>query len=183
EKLDRRTDIYSLGVVLFEMVCGRPPFEAGSANTVMLMHVHDPVPDLHRAGPPLHQGLVKIINKALAKNPAARYQTAAEMSAELSNLLARLHSVYPPGVAVFQTPEINELPFNPFFEDLRDGWVSGPDGAAPEVYFVEPEIPPFPENEPPSNPLITGGIVAIVLLVAFIALGGLIFATYFSGVG
>jgi serine/threonine protein kinase len=49
--VDSRTDLYSLGVTLFEMVSGRPPFEADSAMTLMMMHINDPVPDPKELNP------------------------------------------------------------------------------------------------------------------------------------
>ncbi|MDX1436276.1 MAG: serine/threonine-protein kinase [Anaerolineales bacterium] len=83
EHPDHRTDIYSLGVTLFEMVGGRPPYEADSVMSVMMMHLHDPLPDLTAINPDTPPGLVAVINKALAKEPADRYQTAGELTAAL----------------------------------------------------------------------------------------------------
>jgi len=101
EHPDQRTDIYSLGVTLFEMVSGRPPFQADSAMTLMMMHVNDPVPDPRRLNPDVPDDLVAVINKALAKNPNNRYQTAAEMASALRNVLAQIKSgasaAMPPG--------------------------------------------------------------------------------------
>ncbi|HEC21870.1 MAG TPA: serine/threonine protein kinase, partial [Chloroflexi bacterium] len=68
ERPDERADIYSLGVMLFEMISGRPPFEADSAMTTMMMHVSDPVPDLSELAPGIPPGLKAIVEKALAKN-------------------------------------------------------------------------------------------------------------------
>jgi len=92
ERPDRRTDIYSLGVTLFEMVGGRPPFQSDSAMTLMMMHINDPVPDPRKLNPEVPADLVAVINKALEKDPADRYQTAAQMAAALRNVLARIQS-------------------------------------------------------------------------------------------
>lgn len=86
EQPDRRTDIYSLGVTLFEMVSGRPPFEAESAMTLMMMHINDPIPDPKKLNPDVPDALVAVIQKALAKDPNGRYQTAAQMAAALRNI-------------------------------------------------------------------------------------------------
>ena len=83
QRIDARTDVYSLGAMLFEMVSGRPPFEADSAMTLMMMHVQDPVPDLGQLRPDVPLGLTAVIHKALEKEPANRFQTAAEMATAL----------------------------------------------------------------------------------------------------
>jgi len=95
EQPDRRTDIYSLGVTLFEMVGGRPPFDANSAMTLMMMHINDPVPNIKNLNPDVPDALVTVINKALAKDPNDRYQTAAQMAAALRNALSAGSSAAP----------------------------------------------------------------------------------------
>lgn len=98
EQPDRRTDIYSLGVTLFELVSGRPPFEADSAMTLMMMHINDPVPDPRKLNPDVPEALVAVINKALAKDPNDRYQTAAQMAAALRNALGQIKTGVSPAV-------------------------------------------------------------------------------------
>jgi len=145
EQPDRRSDIYSLGVTLFEMVSGHPPFQADSAMTLMMMHVNDPVPDPRKLNPEVPDDLVAVINKALAKNPNDRYQTAAQMASALRNVLARVKSGASAEMPAPAATMLEELP--PAVQ---------PDATA---YEQTPEIPggTMLESAPPSTP--AGGTV------------------------
>ncbi|MDT5339692.1 MAG: eukaryotic-like serine/threonine-protein kinase [Mycobacterium sp.] len=88
ETVDARSDVYSLGCVLYELLTGEPPFVGDSPVAVAYQHVReDPVPPSER-NPELSPELDAVVLKALAKNPDNRYQTAADMRTDL----IRVHS-------------------------------------------------------------------------------------------
>ncbi len=77
--VDPRSDLYSLGCVIFECLAGVPPYEHLDDRVVFGMHLKSPVPDVRRLRPHVPARLAKVIMKALAKNPDQRWQTAGEM--------------------------------------------------------------------------------------------------------
>jgi hypothetical protein len=87
-KLDGRTDIYSLGCVLYEMLAGSPPFMGSSATAVTARHARDPVPSLLTVRPSIPPAVEEVVSRALAKVPADRFQTASEMEAALDASLS-----------------------------------------------------------------------------------------------
>lgn len=81
--VDRRADIWSLGMVLFHALAGRHPFEGAASTDVALAILSRPIPRLHDARPDLPRALCDVVMTALAKDPAARFATAAELARAL----------------------------------------------------------------------------------------------------
>jgi serine/threonine protein kinase len=117
EQIDVRTDLYSLGVMLFEMLSGQPPYQSDSAMTIMMMHIQDPVPNVLDLRPDVPASVIQIIHRALSKNPVDRYATASEMAAALRNALTSLEddSSPVPGALAGDAPTVMdaEIPSAP----------------------------------------------------------------------
>ena len=89
---DARTDLYSLGVVMYEMLAGRPPFEGGGDMATALAHVQQPVPSLEATRPGLPPGLVHLVATLMAKEPEQRTPSAVALGRSLAELGAQLGS-------------------------------------------------------------------------------------------
>ena len=83
--VDGRSDLFSVGVMLYEMVTGERPFDGQSITTIMYKIVHETPIAPNQLDQTLHPGLSRIIEKCLAKSPENRYQSAAEVSSALQN--------------------------------------------------------------------------------------------------
>ena len=86
KNIDGRSDIYSLGVVLFEALSGKLPFVSDTPMGVAIAHIQEPVPSLLDHNPNLPQSFETIIRKAMEKKPAERYQTASELSQAIRSM-------------------------------------------------------------------------------------------------
>lgn len=84
--VDNRTDIYSLGIVLYEMVTGRVPYDAESPVSVALKHIQEPVVPPKQLNDAIPEGLNKLILKAIEKEPIRRYQNARDILSDLQKL-------------------------------------------------------------------------------------------------
>ena len=79
DKTDARTDIYSVGVMLYEMLSGKLPFDGDGAVSIAIMQISDKAKPLSQVAPNVPQGLCQITEKAMEKEPEKRYQSAREM--------------------------------------------------------------------------------------------------------
>ncbi|MFY1674453.1 Stk1 family PASTA domain-containing Ser/Thr kinase [Plantactinospora sp. WMMB334] len=100
EAVDARSDVYAAGCVLFELLCGHPPFVGDSPVSVAYQHVREDPPSPSDLNPDVTPPIDAIVLKALSKNPLNRYQSAAEMRADLLRAAA--------GRPVMATPVMRE---------------------------------------------------------------------------
>lgn len=92
QKVDRRSDIYSLGIILYEMVTGRVPYEAETPLAVILKHLNDALPLPSTVKPGISPNVERVILKALAKNPNDRFATVADFLAAWREALTAVAS-------------------------------------------------------------------------------------------
>ena len=95
ERIDGRTDVYALGVVAYFALTGRLPFDGPTVQATLAMHLTQPPPPLSTNGEELPRVLVDVVNRCLAKEPSARFQTAEELVEALDALVVPAAEIAP----------------------------------------------------------------------------------------
>ena len=159
ERVDARSDLYSLGIVAYECLTGRPPFMSETPVSLLLKHIHDPVPPLEELEPPVgvHPTLSALVMRLLAKDADARCSSAAEVEAVCRRLDRALPAVVAGAHPPFSTGEtLDSASLTP---------TSGSQAAATEV---DAGTTPMPTRESSRRPAL---VVALVASLAGTAVG------------
>ncbi len=159
---DHRSDIYSLGVMLYQLVTGRLPYDADTPVGVILKHVNEQLPPPRSINPNIPLGLENIIVKALAKDPANRYQTVDELMAHLNDLSAA-EAMPVPADSTVRLPADRTKVLSK--SDGAQATLYAPGGAAGSAQLAH-GLPPAIEEKKGRNwvPAIIGAIVLLVLV-------------------
>jgi serine/threonine-protein kinase len=191
---DHRTDIYSLGVTMYEMLGGRPPFEADSAMTLMMMHLNDPVPDLRSFRPDVPSEVINILEKCLAKDRDERYDSASELAAALKQALAHLESGEVAEPQPEKQPEkVSTIAATKMAEIDEPVQAAAPEESQPvEREKIAPPPPPVDDQSvpapqvPPSKSsrrmwwMVGGGILGVMCIIGVVVVGGYAMSNFSS---
>jgi tRNA A-37 threonylcarbamoyl transferase component Bud32 len=157
--LDGRSDIYSLGAVLFEMLTGKIPFEADSLAGQLVRRITDPVPNILELRPDLPADLQHVIDRALAKRPHARYATTIEMAQALQRVLAGEPAI----VGATQSDQA-ESAAGKGGERAKPGWPR----RSPQRYETPTIVPAVPARRWPT---VISSLGVATILIALVTLG------------
>lgn len=165
--VDGRSDIYALGVVLFEMVTGRQPFVGPDSFSIVRQHVETPLPKASSINPAVPAAIDAIIERATQKVPAQRYQTAGAMKAALDRFVAG----GAPGTTEQTSPMIGVGDPTVVAPPSRT-----PSGGTPPAAGSTPPPAAPPRRAGPNWFLLGGGAVALLLCACLGGLGAVVVA-------
>ena len=163
EKIDGRSDIYSLGVVLYELLTGQQPYQGETPFAVVIKHISEPLPPPRQVNPNIPEPFEMVVLKAMAKEPGERYQVAGEMAKALQNALQQ-------GGATMAMPAGKSTPTDTDRLATPEAKTT-PD--APAVAAPPPAAIPAKKSK---APLVVGGIVVLILLCIGMGILGLLIA-------
>ena len=157
-RVDSRADIYALGCILFEMLCGRPPFVAEGGGEIMAQHIYEAPRSPRSLDPSLSPAVDAMCLRLIAKNPDDRYQSARDLLGEIDALLSS-------GAPALGT----------------DAGLAAGTAPAPPRPPAETTLGGAARSLPPTNVARRRGFLAPLLVAAALAVAGVIFAVARGG--
>lgn len=157
--IDSRSDIYALGIVLFEMITGREPYQAETPMSMLLKHINEPVPPVSDFRQGVPDSVEAVVERATSKNPDERYASASELARTFEQALT-----------IGDTAVRRAAPTEPSVRSRNEPQQAY---AAPQAVIENPQTESAQTVEPTSTvtparnraPLLVGAIIVVVLLV------------------
>jgi serine/threonine-protein kinase len=205
-QVDLRSDIYSTGCLLYELLTGRPPFVGESAVSLAYQHVREVPEPPSKLVPELGPDIDALVGKALAKEPAERYQSAAEMAADVNLILQGQPVLAVPGESYVDTHQTPVIPMPQPAADVESGATRSmpaamvaagsslagssragsplasasvaPPPVAPETISAPQETAEVAPLDPPPEPRRSAGRAVAIAALTLLVLGGLLFGAY-----
>jgi serine/threonine-protein kinase len=173
--VDSRTDVYAIGAILYEMLSGRPAYDGANVQSILVSIMTEDPATPRSIRPDMPEDLEAVILKAMARDPAQRYQTMNELGVDLARVGARI-GVPQSQLTLFSTPSTPAAPSYETPTQLASGPVATPPYTPPPVSVPASSVAQKKKSGGIFKFFIVGALVLLGLSVVAVVLGGVAIA-------